>query len=121
MSFLLIALGIGAGWLAGAAGARRAIRREVGEMREMIARQALPAAPPAAAPPPALPAPAPEPVSSEIPAEVLAVITAAVAAFLGKKARIRGIRRLPAYGAGAWAQQGRVYIQGSHNLQHRGF
>lgn len=120
MSFLLIALGIAAGWMAGAAGARKAIRREVSELREMIARQALPAAPPPAAPQPAAPVTVQAPASDEIPAEALTVITAAIAAFLGKKARIRGIRRLPAYGVAAWAQQGRVYVQGSHNLQRRG-
>jgi len=48
--------------------------------------------------------------------EILAVISAAVAAFLGKKPRIRQIRLL---GGTAWAQQGRVTIQASHALTAR--
>ena len=45
--------------------------------------------------------------------ELLVVIGAAIAAFLGKKARIRQIRLL---GTTTWAQQGRVTIQASHGL-----
>ena len=45
--------------------------------------------------------------------EIILVISAAVAAFLGKKPRIRQIRLL---GSAAWAQQGRVTIQASHAL-----
>jgi len=50
--------------------------------------------------------------------ETLAVIAAAATTFLGKKARIRSAKALsPAQdGAGAWAQQGRVIVQTSHNL-----
>jgi len=48
--------------------------------------------------------------------EILLVIGAAVAAFLGKKPRIRQIRLL---GTTAWAQQGRVTIQASHALSAR--
>src|SRR5689334_17503347 len=51
----------------------------------------------------------PEPLSDEI----VLVLGAAVAAFLGKKAQIRGIQLL---GSAAWAQQGRVAIQASHAL-----
>lgn len=50
-----------------------------------------------------------EPLSDE----VVVVLGAAVAAFLGKKARVRGIQLL---GSAAWAQQGRVAIQASHAL-----
>lgn len=50
-----------------------------------------------------------EPLSEEI----VLVLGAAVAAFLGKKARVRGIQLL---GSSAWAQQGRVTIQASHAL-----
>jgi hypothetical protein len=40
-----------------------------------------------------------------------------VAAFLGKKARIRRARLVsPMTHSSAWAQQGRVYVQASHNL-----
>src|SRR3954453_23813365 len=51
----------------------------------------------------------------EISSETLAMIAAGVAAFLGKTARVRGARLLPDEPS-AWAQQGRVYIQASHNL-----
>jgi methylmalonyl-CoA carboxyltransferase large subunit len=57
--------------------------------------------------------------AGEIPEEVLLVISAAVAAFLGKRARIRRVRRVPMPGFNPWSQQGRVYIQGSHNIWAR--
>ncbi len=67
------------------------------------------------------PAPAPaqaaQPVQSpqeEISEEIVMVLSAAIAAFLGKKAPVRQIRLL---GSAAWAQQGRVTIQASHNLK----
>ena len=44
------------------------------------------------------------------------VLTAAVAAFLGKRARIRGARLVRTAPSSAWAQQGRVFVQASHNL-----
>ena len=66
------------------------------------------------------PAPAPLPVAAakeeQIEPEVLMVIAAAVAAFMGKKARIRRVRRSVAPGMNPWAQQGRVSIQASHNV-----
>jgi outer membrane biosynthesis protein TonB len=60
-----------------------------------------------------------EPVKEEITAEVLAVIAAAVAQFVGAGARIRSTRMLPIPEGNAWAQQGRVIIQASHNLAMR--
>jgi methylmalonyl-CoA carboxyltransferase 12S subunit len=48
--------------------------------------------------------------------EVILVISAAVAAFLGKRPRIRQVRLL---GSAAWAQAGRVTIQASHALSHK--
>lgn len=45
--------------------------------------------------------------------QVLAVIAAAVAHFMGKQVRIRSARVIP---GNPWAQQGRVFIQASHNL-----
>lgn len=45
--------------------------------------------------------------------EVVAVIAAAIAAYLGKKPRIRQIRLI---GTNTWGQQGRVTIQTSHVL-----
>lgn len=79
-------------------------------------RMAEPARPMASAP---LPAPLPVAAKKEeeqIEPEVLMVIAAAVAAFMGKKARIRRIRRSVTPGMNPWAQQGRVSIQGSHNV-----
>jgi hypothetical protein len=55
-------------------------------------------------------------VKEEISHEVLAVIAAAVAHFLGKSARIRSARLVHPVGNSPWAQQGRVFVQASHNL-----
>jgi C4-dicarboxylate-specific signal transduction histidine kinase len=53
--------------------------------------------------------------------EIVAALTAAATAFLGKKARIRSAQLLPAAqgNPGAWAQEGRVLVQTSHNLRSR--
>jgi hypothetical protein len=50
------------------------------------------------------------------------VIAAAVTAFLGKKVRIRSAKMLqsPYEVVNPWAQQGRMFIQASHNLRLRG-
>jgi methylmalonyl-CoA carboxyltransferase large subunit len=73
--------------------------------------------PAAAAPAAAAPQPAPEPEPEEISDEVMLALSAAVAAFLGERAHIRAVRLAR---SGAWAQQGRVFIQASHriNVQH---
>jgi hypothetical protein len=63
--------------------------------------------------------PKPQPVKEEITAEVLAIIAAAVAQFVGAGARIRSTRMVPVPEGNAWAQQGRVIIQASHNLAMR--
>jgi len=55
--------------------------------------------------------------------EIVAVLTAAATAFLGKKARVRSAQLLPNTqqdSAGAWAQQGRMIVQTSHNPRQRG-
>jgi len=68
----------------------------------------------------ASPAPKPQPVAPKeeaIADEILMVIAAAVAAFMGKKARIRRVRRMTESGVNPWSQQGRVSIQASHNVQ----
>jgi hypothetical protein len=52
--------------------------------------------------------------------EIVAALTAAATAFLGKKASIRSAQPLADDGAGAWAQQGRVIVQTSHNLRSNG-
>jgi hypothetical protein len=52
--------------------------------------------------------------------EIMAVISAAVTHFLGLRARIRRARVVQTpTGVSPWAQQGRVFIQASHNLAHR--
>ena len=58
----------------------------------------------------------PEPIAPEI----LATITAATAAFLGQDAQIRSIKPLPTQQpVSQWSQQGRVFVQASHNLRSR--
>jgi methylmalonyl-CoA carboxyltransferase large subunit len=62
------------------------------------------------------------PGKGEVTPEILVVIAAAVTAFLGKKVRIRSAKMLqsPYEVVNPWAQQGRVFIQASHNLRLRG-
>jgi methylmalonyl-CoA carboxyltransferase large subunit len=60
-----------------------------------------------------------KPVAEAISEEIMLVIAAAVAAFLGKSARVRSARYLQE-GQSSWAQQGRVFVQASHNLAHHG-
>jgi len=54
--------------------------------------------------------------------EIVAVLTAAASTFLGKKAHIRSAQPAPTEqsSAGAWAQQGRAFVQTSHNPRSRG-
>ncbi len=68
-----------------------------------------------------VPAAEPAPQEEEITEETLAAISAAIAAYLGKRPRIRAIRLVS---SPTWAQQGRVSIQASHRIspqhhQHR--
>lgn len=82
-----------------------------------------PVAEPAPAKPAAVPQPSEAPAKpaapEAVPEEIMLVIAAAVAAFVGKSARIRSARYLYE-GMSPWAQQGRVFVQASHNLMHRG-
>jgi len=126
MNLILLPLGIFAGWLAGAAMSRRMVRSEVARLESLIESRNGKAAPvPAPVPVPAVaPAPAvaltpkpPEPEAvEEVSPEIIMVLTAAVAAFLGKRARVRGARLVRTAPSNAWAQQGRVFVQASHNL-----
>jgi methylmalonyl-CoA carboxyltransferase 12S subunit len=129
-ALLILPLSILAGYLAGKFSSRESVRREIDEIKAMVAGQQARSAPePAPATPPAAAAavPPPAPVvmeaaaapADEVSPEILMVLSAAVAAFLGKKARIRGARMLRPIDANAWAQQGRVFVQASHNLPHR--
>jgi methylmalonyl-CoA carboxyltransferase large subunit len=122
MGYILLPIGIVAGWIAGAAMSRRIVRREIGRLEVLIesrngkaAASLAPAPAPAVAMLPAPKAPAPE-QPEEVAPEIIMVLTAAVAAFLGKRARIRGARLVRPAPSSAWAQQGRVFVQASHNL-----
>jgi len=57
----------------------------------------------------------------QITPEMMSVIAASVTAFLGKKVRILSARKLesPRPGLSPWSQQGRVFVQASHNLRSR--
>ncbi len=127
MGLLLLPLGIVAGWMAGTVMSRRLVRSEVHRLEVLIESKnghAAPVEPPApiapvaaaiAPPPVASPKPEPEKVE-EVGPEMIMVLTAAVAAFLGKRARIRSARMMRPAPSSAWAQQGRVFVQASHNL-----
>jgi methylmalonyl-CoA carboxyltransferase 12S subunit len=122
MGYLLLPFGIFAGWMAGAVMLRRIVRREVGRLEVLIDsksdRAAAAPAPPAAASLAVQPAPKPAELEQpeEVAPEIIMVLTAAVAAFLGKRARILGARLVRPAPSSAWAQQGRVFVQASHNL-----
>jgi hypothetical protein len=55
----------------------------------------------------------------DVTAEIMAVISAAATTFLGKRVRILSAKLLqsPDEGVNAWSQQGRVFVQASHNLR----
>lgn len=57
----------------------------------------------------------------EITPELLVVMASAVTVFLGKTVRIRSAKRLqsPYEIVNPWSQQGRVFVQASHNLRSR--
>ncbi len=56
------------------------------------------------------------PAPTALPPEVVLAISAAVAAYLGKRAKIRQVHlRRP---SNTWAQQGRAAIMASHGLTH---
>lgn len=59
----------------------------------------------------------PPPEASPVDEALVVVISAAIAAYFGKRPRIRQIRLL---GSAAWSQQGRIAVQGSHalDIQH---
>ena len=63
----------------------------------------------------------PHPEDQEVSPDVMAVLAAAAAAFLGAKVRVLSARLLesPHRVVNAWSQQGRVFVQASHNLRSR--
>ena len=123
MAEALLALIFVAGWIVIYVTIRRVVYSEMDELRAEIYEHTRTQADAAAAltRPPAAPAviaapPPPAKKDNEVSVETLAIISAAVASFLGKSVRVRHARPLPAYGSSPWAQQGRVFIQASHNL-----
>jgi hypothetical protein len=133
---LLLVLLVG-GLLLGYFVLRGQMRAEISELRKLVesatAEKVADAAPVAASTPAAkvpvpkvepkaeavVAAPKPQPAKEEITPEILAIIAAAVAQFVGAGARIRSTRMVPMAEGNAWAQQGRVIIQASHNLAMR--
>ncbi len=57
--------------------------------------------------------------SEDISPELLVLLGAAATAYLGKKVRVRSAKMLqtPYEIVNPWAQQGRVFVQASHQLQ----
>jgi methylmalonyl-CoA carboxyltransferase 12S subunit len=87
------------------------LRREVAALDERIAAlEGVAAVKPGVV---AASAAVPPPNGEVISEELVLVISAAIAAFLGKKPRIRQIRPV---GGASWGQQGRATIQASHAL-----
>jgi hypothetical protein len=86
---------------------------ELSRLQEMRIREAEVVAIPAAA------ENAGEPRTSPVKPEIVVALTAAATAFLGKKASVRSAQSQPESqaNAGAWAQQGRVIVQTSHNMR----
>jgi methylmalonyl-CoA carboxyltransferase large subunit len=108
MGLLLLPLGIFAGWVAAAAMSRRIVRQEIARLVGGVK---------APVPPPMAPPKAPEPQpADEVAPETILILSAAVAAFLGKRARIKSARLVRTAPPNVWAQQGRVFVQASHNL-----
>jgi methylmalonyl-CoA carboxyltransferase large subunit len=93
--------------------ALRALREELARLGERVAALETAAGVKSRA---AAPAPPPSAEPEGLSEELILVISAAIAAFLGKKPRIRQIRLV---GTTAWSQQGRVTIQASHALSAR--
>ncbi len=104
------------GSAAGALAAFFLVRWELGKLRPAAKEQPSEPAVAVAAPQAAVAVAAPEVVEAEeIGPEVLSVISAVVAAYFGKSARVSAIRRARATPS-PWVQQGRVSVQGSHQL-----
>jgi methylmalonyl-CoA carboxyltransferase large subunit len=95
----------------------RALLEAIAELRDQIAslsQRLTTLEHPAQVAPTAAAAPPPQPTPEEpLTEETVLAIAAAIAAYLGKRARIRQIRLV---GSTPWAQQGRVSIQASHHL-----
>lgn len=111
-TFLFMLASTAVGWLLGSRTSQRQIDQRFDELERRMAP--VPAAPP---PEPVI-APPVEAPQEELDEETLLILSAAIAAFLGKKARIRRVKRLSQPGFNPWSQQGRVNIMGSHDVRH---
>jgi hypothetical protein len=102
------------------AGAVKALQARVAELSQPPALQAAPA-PAVEVKAAAAAKEAAHRETREVTPETLVVIAAAVTAFLGKKVRIRSAKMLqsPYEVVNPWTQQGRVYVQASHNVRSR--
>jgi methylmalonyl-CoA carboxyltransferase large subunit len=100
-------------------GQLKALADTLKALEAQVAGLSLAAARPAAVPAAAKQAASPE--KGQVTPEVLVMIAAAVTAFLGKKVRIRSAKMLqsPYEVVNPWSQQGRVFVQASHNLRPR--
>ena len=101
------------------AGTVRALEAKLADLAR--AQTAAPKPAPATVPAPAPAVAAPAKPAEEIAPELLVVMAAAVTVFLGKQVRIRSAKMLqsPYEIVNPWAQQGRVFVQASHNLWQR--
>jgi methylmalonyl-CoA carboxyltransferase large subunit len=100
--------------------ALEALRHELSRLNDRVAAlETTAGGTPRAAAPPAAEAEGPAAVVAEgLDEELITVIGATIAAFLGKKPRIRQIQLI---GSAPWAQEGRITIQASHALSvHHG-
>jgi len=97
------------------ADAIEALRREVARLSDRVtaleARAGAVVYAAGAPAPAATPAATPVPGADGLSEELILVLSAAIAAYLGKKAPIRGIRLL---GSDFWSHQGRLTVQASH-------
>jgi len=104
---------------------QRVLRRKIADLQQDLREEveALKKAREASVPPTPAPVAAPtkRETEEEVSPEILLVIAAAVTTFLGKKVRIRSARALqtPYEIVNPWAQQGRVFVQASHNVAQR--
>ena len=100
----------------------QALEARLAELAKAPPPSASKAVPVAAAPVPSPGTPpAPRKKEEEITPELLVLMASAVTVFLGKTVRIRSAKRLqsPYEIVNPWSQQGRVFVQASHNLRSR--
>lgn len=88
-----------------------ALKLEVADLRELIAKLSAPKVATAPAAPPA-----PKKAES-VDESTMLVISAAIAAFLGKRATIKFVRPVKSAAVDGWRLQGRVAIHGSHSVR----